>query len=302
MYKVSVSVPAVCTNVGPGYDTLGLALNMRNVIEMSLTTDDQLMVQVRGEGADALPNNYYNPVMEAAIALFQQLEQAPVGLSVASTNHIPLDVGLSARDAMPVGGLVAANVLLGSPYQREDLIGLATEIGGRPEAVITAMRGGLGICTTTRDGLIYRAIEITPLRVVIAVPTLPAYKAMLRDDLPGVVPMNDAVFNMGHTALLIEALRSGDFKLLRQVIQDHLHEPYRIEHIPGYKKVVAAAEEAGAIAVTLCGAGPALMVFASFNHQHIESAIQAAFRAVDVEAKTWSVGVDMQGVVISVVQ
>lgn len=302
MHKVSVSVPAVATNVGPGYDVLGLALNFRNVIEMSLRADDLLTVELRGEGKDALPENYYNPVMQGAIRLFQRLEQAPAGLAVRSTNTIPLDVGLSARAVLVVGGLVGANNLVGSPFTHEHLIEMAADITRQPESVVTAMRGGLGIYSREASGLIYRAIEITPLRVVLAVPTLPNYQHRLRDDLPGTVLMEDAVHNIGHTALLIEALRSGDLKLLHHAIKDRLHEPYRRENIPAYEAVVRAAEEAGAAAVSLCGAGPALLVFASYNHQTIETAIRDAFQAAGIESRTWTVGVDTQGVVISVVE
>lgn len=303
MHKVNVSVPAVSTNVGPGYDVLGLALNLRNIIEMSLSSDDQLVIEVRGEGAGDLPDNVYHPVMRAAIKLFQRLEQAPAGLTVRCTNTIPLDVGLSAQSTLIVGGLVGANNLLGSPFSHDDLIQMAADLSGQPEVVVTAMRGGLGICATRPDGrLIYRSIDIVPLRVVLVVPTLMGYAQRLRDDLPARVPLADAVHNIGHTALLIEALRSGDFNLLRAATADRLHEPHRVEHIQGYRAVLDAAYESGALAVTLCGAGPALIAFATFNHQGIENAMQGAFRAAGIESRAWSVGVDQQGVVISVVQ
>ncbi|NLF75847.1 MAG: homoserine kinase [Chloroflexi bacterium] len=302
MHKVNVSVPAVSTNIGPGLDVLGLALNLRNVVEMSLTNDDRLRVEVRGEGTGILPENVHNPVMAAAIRLFQALEQAPPGLNVVCANAIPLDAGLGARTALIVGGLVGANNLLGGPFQREELIQLAAELSAEPAAVVTAIRGGLGVCAEGPDGLLYRSVEITPLRVVVALPLLPDYQPRLRDALPRQVPLRDAVHNTGHATLLIEALRSGDFRLLRHTVIDRLHEPYRRHFIPGYDAVVAAAAEAGAVAVTLCGAGPALMAFATFNHQSIESAMHGAFRSVGVEARTWSLSVDQQGVVISVVE
>ena len=108
--------------------------------------------------------------------------------------------------------------------------------------------------------------------------------------------------NIGHTALLIEALRSGDFRLLKRALVDRLHEPHRREHLPAYDAVIRAAEEAGAIGTTFCGAGPALIAFATFNHQMIEAALSEAFKSAGIEARAWSVGVDLQGVVISVVQ
>jgi homoserine kinase len=302
MHKVNVSVPAVCTNVGPGYDVLGLALNLRNVIEMSLTTDERLSVQVKGEGKGELPDNFRNPVMTAATRLFQQMEQGPVGLAIACTNYIPLDVGLNARVALTVGGLVGANTLMGSPFRREDLIMVAADLIGQPEAVVTAMRGGLGIAATGPEGLFYRAMEIPPLRVVIALPELPDYAHRHRDDLPMVVPMGDAVHNIGHTALLIEALRATDYKLLKLALDDRLHEPYRSGDIPGYEPVCEAALEAGAIAVTLCGAGPAMMAFAQHGHQEIADAMQQAFEDAGLTARSWVLGIDTQGVVISVAQ
>jgi homoserine kinase len=302
MYKVNVSVPAVSTNIGPGYDVLGLALNLRNVTEMSLRSDAQLRVRVTGEGEGVVPETIHNPAMRAAVRLFQAMEQAPAGLNVVCTNMIPLDVGLSAHVAMTIGGLVGANNLLGSPFSHDELIAMAAALTGQPEAVVTAMRGGLGLCSEGPDGLIYRSIEIMPLRVVVVVPLVPGYKRRMRDELPARIPLGDAVFNMGHTALLIEALRAGDVKLLRQSLRDRLHEPYRRDAIPGYRAVAAAAEEAGAIAVTLSGAGPALLAFATFNHQSIESAIHGAFRAAGVEARTVALSSDSQGVVISVVE
>ena len=302
MYKVNVSVPAVSTNLGPGLEVLGLALNLRNGIEMSLRSDDRLDVRVEGEGQEALSRDVHNPAVRAAIRIFQELEQAPAGLNVRCETRIPLGVGLSARTALIVGGLVGANNLLGGPFNQEALIRMAAQLSGDGAAVVTAIAGGLGVYSTGSQGPIYRTVEIRPLRVVVAVPRLPTFQPRLRPDLPTRVTLSDAIANVGHAALLVEALRDGDFRLARQALVDRLHEPYRCEQIPGYHAVVAAAEDAGAVAVTLCGAGPALLAFASYNHESIEEAMQRAFRAVGVEARTWSLASDHQGVVISVVQ
>lgn len=303
MHKVNVSIPAVATNVGPGYDVLGLALNLRNTIEMALRQDDALTVETHGEGKTDLPTDFYNPVMQGAIKVFQQLEEAPAGLAVRCTNAIPLDVGLSSRATLAAGGMVGANNLLGSPFSHDELIMMATELTGQPESVVTAMRGGLGMISHAPDGtLIYRAIEIAPMRVVIVLPDLPDFEHQLRDSLPPRVLLADAVHNIGQTALLIEALRSGDSTLLKQTLSDRLHEPHRRESITGYSAAVHAGIEAGAVGITLCGAGPALLAFADFNHQMIEDAIREAFKAEGITARTWATGVDMQGIVISVVQ
>ena len=300
MHKISVSVPAVCTNLGPGYDVLGLALNLRTTVEMALREDDRFAIQVRGEGEDRLPEDLYNPAMMAAIALFQTLERAPAGLSVMCASRIPLDAGLGARVALAVGGLMAANNLLGSPLSREDLIALAGRLSGRPEAVVAAMRGGLSVCSASGD-LLYRTLDIEPLLVVLAIPDLPLYPQRGRDDLPQVVPLGDAVHNIGRALLVVEALRDGDFELLGEALSDHLHEPYRRADIPGYHAVVEAACRAGASGVALCGAGPALAAFAAREHAAVEQAMADAFERAGVPARTLTVAVDTQGVVINVV-
>ncbi|HMM29519.1 MAG TPA: homoserine kinase [Aggregatilineaceae bacterium] len=300
MHKISVSVPAVCTNLGPGYDVLGLALNLRTTVEMALREDDRFAIQVRGEGEDRLPEDLYNPAMMAAITLFQTLERAPAGLSVMCASRIPLDAGLGARVALAVGGLMAANNLLGSPLSREDLIALAGRLSGRPEAVVAAMRGGLSVCSASGD-LLYRTLDIEPLLVVLAIPDLPLYPQRGRDDLPQVVPLGDAVHNIGRALLVVEALRDGDFELLGEALSDHLHEPYRRADIPGYHAVVEAACRAGASGVALCGAGPAMAAFAAREHAAVEQAMADAFERAGVPARTLTVAVDTQGVVINVV-
>jgi len=302
MHKVSVSVPAVCTNVGPGYQVLGLALSLRCTVELSLTGDDRLTVEVLGEGRGALPANYDHPAVRAAIRLFQRLEQAPAGLRVVSASEIPLGAGLSARACLTMGGLVGANNLLGGPFSHDDLIEMGETLSGAGEACVAAMRGGLSICSRDGDALLYRAIEITPLRVALAVPDLPDYDPRGDDALPPRVRLADAVHNVGRTALLIEALREGDVRLLRRVMDDRLHQPYRRAAIPGYDDVLAAAREAGALGVTLCGAGPALLAFAAYNHAQVEQALRGAFERAGVAARTWSLSSDLQGVVISVVE
>ena len=162
-----------------------------------------------------------NPVMAVAIRLFQALEQAPPGLNVVCANAIPLDAGLGARTALIVGGLVGANNLLGGPFQREELIQLAAELSAEPAAVVTAIRGGLGVCAEGPDGLLYRSVEITPLRVVVALPLLPdtshacATPAARAAAMPCTIPA---------TPRYIEALRSGDFRLLRHTVIDRLHD------------------------------------------------------------------------------
>ena len=149
MYKVNVSVPAVSTNVGPGFDVLGLALNLRNVVELSLRADDRLDVHVEGEGQEALALDVTNPAMRAAVRLFQELEQAPAGLNVRCANRIPYGVGLSARVSLVVAGW--SGPTCSAPAQPRALVRMAVELTGRA-AVVAAISGRLSVCSAGARG------------------------------------------------------------------------------------------------------------------------------------------------------
>jgi homoserine kinase len=158
----------------------------------------------------------------------------------------------------------------------------------------------LGSWARGGDDPVYRSLEVAPLRVVVAVPLIDEYDPH-REPLPD-PSLDDVVHAVAHSALLVEALQTEDLDLLREALDDRLHVPYRRALIPGYDRVENAACRLGAIGVTLCGAGPALLIFADYGHAEIARAVQVAFRQAGVPARTWTLNVDMQGVVISVVQ
>lgn len=302
MYKVQVSVPATSTNLGPGLDVLGLALSLHVSVELLVRDDDELVVIVDGEGAELIPENFDNVALRAAMRVFQHFERAPAGLQLTIDNAIPWDVGLGAENAMIIGGIVAAHNLVEGNFNRADLLHFAMQQGVKPTAAIAAMNGGLSICSQLPDGgVAYRSQDIVPLRVVVVLPDLPEYHGA-QIGFPGLVAFEDAIFNIGQTALAVEALRTGDFDLLAQSLGDKLHQPHYIGYIPGFKVVSEVALEEGAIGMVLSGKGPSVLVIAENYHEAIADAVQAAFADSGVESQAWVVGVDRQGMLISVVE
>lgn len=297
MLKVKVTVPAVCTGLGPGLDALGLALALHDTLEFSLRPDSQLAITVQGEGDD--PASLRHPALRAAIRLFQTLERAPAGLNVAISNRIPAGCGLGDQAALTVGGLIGANNLLDAPIKREALIDMACDLTGQPASVITSMLGGLTVTSGTGRDLLYRRLDAAAFKVVLIVPEMADFAAHTRAD--GMPPMRleDVAFNMGRAALVIEAFRKNDLDLLGRAMQDRLVEPHRKALIPGYDEVVAAARQAGAVAVALSGNGPALIAFTAVNHKRVEESMQHAFADANIRARAWSVNVDTQGVAIN---
>jgi homoserine kinase len=297
MRKVSVSVPCVLANLGPGLECLALALNLRSTVEL-WEISQGLEIDLEGEGAESgrLPRDSTNLIVRAAELVFEKTRQRPAGLRVHAVNAIPLAAGLGASTAAAVGGLTAANALVGGRLSRDEIWRLAYDLEGQAYTAAAALFGGLALVSAQAQELVRRSPAVPPLKVVVAVPAVSLSAAEARDVLPEVVPLKDAIFNLGHVLLTVQALTTGDFELLRWAAADRLHQPYRQRLIPGYEAAVAEARRAGAIAVSISGKGPALAALAPDKHDDIASAMKKAFEAGGTACRTFVLGVDRQGV------
>ncbi|MDW8328091.1 MAG: homoserine kinase [Anaerolineales bacterium] len=300
MKKASVTVPASTANLGAGFDCLALALGLRNTVEL-YETKQGLEIDVEGEGAERVAADTTNLTYRAAQAVFEKTGYRPPGLRLHAVNGIPVGSGLGSSSAAIVGGLAAANALVGGRLSRQELLRLATEIEGHPDNVAAAIFGGLTLVSASGEELLVKSLPVPPLKVVIALPDLRLSTAQARAALPQHVPLEDAVFNIGHAVFTVQALTAGDFELLRRAMNDRLHQPYRKRLIPGYDAVAAEARKAGAVAVALSGAGPSLVAFAPGKHGEIADAMKAAFEAHGLPCRTFILPVDRQGVQVSVV-
>ncbi len=299
MRKAKVTVPAVCTNLGPGVESLSLALGMHVTATFVERSDSQLIIETHGEDSADLTPDCYHPVMYAAIQVFQRVEDSPTGVRIDIRNGIPLQSGLGGEEAMTIAGLIGANSLMGNPLERADLLAMGTEIMGRADGLLGAMLGGLTISAAGSEGaVLYRRIDVSPLKVLVVLPEIADYDPETIQ-LSRKVDVDDALFNLGRYGLVIEALRTGDFDLLGQAWSDRLLTPLVERAIPSYAEVVRTAREAGATAVTISGQGPALLVFALANHYKIADAIQTVFDARDVLSRVWTPTIDTQGVVVT---
>lgn len=296
MQRVRASIPATSANLGPGFDSLGLALGLYNTVEIHKTDSEGFTVEIQGEGAEALPTNDDNGVIRAANMVFDRVGERPRGLHYLTINHIPLGSGLGGSAAAWVGGLVAANALLGGPLSQNELLQMAVDLEGHPDNVAPAMLGGLTVSSHVDAILVARRVAIPPMKVVIVLPAMSLSTAEQRAALPRLVPLQDAAANIGRAALVVQALVEGDLNLLGDVMHDRLHEPTRGKAITGFDEAVSAAYEAGAAAVAISGAGPALIAFAGTGHEKIGRAMAEAFRRVmGKEARRWVLPVDTTG-------
>jgi len=281
---VRVQVPATTANMGPGFDTLGMALKMYNVIEME-ALGHGLQIEVEGDGADQIPRDNRNIVYIAAARVFKVSGFSPAGLRIKIINNIPLARGLGSSAAAIVGGLVAANIVSGNKLNERELLSIATDLG-HPDNVAPALLGGIVISAVVEGEVIYSKIGAPPkLKCVVAIPDFTLPTKLAREVLPQSVSIGDAVFNISRAALLVAALIKGDFNLLATAMEDKIHQPYRASLIPGMKKVFAAAKLAGARGIVLSGAGPTLIAFCDENAPLIASVMKETFWQGGINAR-----------------
>lgn len=301
MSRVRVSVPASTANLGPGFDALGLALDLRNEIEMAFADAPERRLAVEGEGADALPRDASNLIFRSVDALLAASGRSGRGLRVVARNRIPLASGLGSSAATTVGALAAANRLFAAGLDDAALLGLATRLEGHADNAAAALHGGLNLVVADPGGgaPLVRKVAIPPQRLVVVTPDFGLPTQETRAALPRQVPLADAAFNIGRALLVVEALRDGDWALLGRALEDRLHEPHRAARIPGYDAVVEAARRAGAVAVAISGGGPSLAAFCSGSHEAVAAAMVAAWRDHGLDARPFALDVDGRGLVWS---
>lgn len=287
--SVHVSVPATTANLGPGFDALGLALDLWNEAEFSLRKDGRIVVNVQGEGAETLPDDGQNAVAAAALRVYAHAGQPSPGLQIDCLNRIPLGSGMGSSAAAVLTGLLGANALLGSPFDDDDILKMAIQAEGHPDNAAPALLGGLVVSLVEEEQVIARKLTPRsapgPIFITLVLPQYNLPTGQARAVLPEQVPHRAAVFNISRAVLVCEALLSGDLDLLGMAMADRLHQPYRLPLIPGAQAALEAARDAGAAAVALSGAGPGLVAFSDKENVAIGLAMADAFRAAKISSR-----------------
>lgn len=252
--RVLVRVPASTSNLGPGFDALGLALGLQT--SLIAETADVAELSIRGEGAATLPRGPDNLIVRRMAQLAELLgrELPPLRLEVIS--GIPLERGLGASGAATLCGLLAANALLDGALDRQAMLELAVRLEGHPDNVTPSLLGGCTVSAIEGQRVITLHVPWSDsLRVALCVPELEMQTAKARALLPPTYSRADAAYNIQRTGLLVAALAGGSYDALRIAVEDRLHQPYRTAMFPALPDLIAAAHDAGAYGAFLSGAG-----------------------------------------------
>ncbi len=285
---IKVRVAPTSANLGPGFDCLAVTLDlgsacMETTYEM---TGDVIEVIPSGWGENSLPRGKTNLMVQAFDYYAAQMHSSAIrGMKIHSHNGIPVGSGLGSSAAAIVSGLLAARAFYLPQGSNAALLNMALELEGHADNTTAALLGGLVVLTVKDHKVISRSYPVARLPVVIVRPDFQLSTPVARQALPGQVAFEDAVMNIGQTALTIEALRSGDLDLLGKVCCDRIHQRYRLPLIPGAAQAVEFGREAGASTVVLSGAGSSLLAFTATKPETVASAMQAAFTQVGLSSE-----------------
>lgn len=290
--KAACRVPASVANLGPGFDCLGLALSLHNEIAVEIGVPKTL-VEVVGEGADELPRDENNLVVSAMNKAFDKLGRKPIPVWVRSVNKIPLSRGLGSSSSAIAGGVFLANELCGRPLDRDQLFQICAEIEGHPDNVAPALLGGLTVSIQADDGqfqtLSVEHDSLSKWKYIVAIPDFPVSTAKARKALPTKVSFEDAIYNVGRSSLLVAALLKGPGKnanaVLKEAMNDRLHQPHRQKLITGRDAVMESAMKQGALGVCVAGSGPTIFAVAGKWANRIGEAMVETFQKEGCNAR-----------------
>ena len=256
----SVKIPATSANMGVGFDSTGLAIELYNTIHF-FEIEEPLIIETDKESPN-VPKDKRNLIYRAAKYTAEKYGKKLPGLYMKQFDEIPSTRGLGSSAACIVGGICIADTLLGLGLERMEMLNIATDLEGHPDNVAPAIFGGVCISAVDDGKVVSHPIPIRDdLAVAVLIPSFTLSTKKARSVLPEQVSMADAINNISREGLLISALYSGNYELLSTALQDRLHQPYRKRLIAGYDKVTGICGECGAYASCISGAGPTILSF-----------------------------------------
>ncbi len=306
--KVTVKVPATTANLGPGFDIFGLALPFYNEITIEETVLPHSGIEFHVLDEEGRENLYINNegeeniIVKAIKILYNFVGQEPDSLKITIKTGIPIARGLGSSASVIVGGLIAANELLGNPSDIEALLAIATEVEGHPDNVVPAFVGGFSFSSQEEDGhVVYKKIEWNKdWKLTLCIPDFELQTGIARSVLPKEVGYKDIIFNEQRCVMFIHALHTKDDKLMKYALQDKLHQPYRLKLVPGLEEISKRMKnEEDVLGCVLSGAGPSVLIISKQSAlEKIKETVNEVWNNLNVRGEIMTVEVEPNGAFI----
>lgn len=295
----SIQVPASSTNLGAGYDALGLALCLYLKVQVRESCSGSPEIHMEGEGAGELLSDRENLMWKVIRRVFQGEERSLPPLRLEMENRIPLARGLGSSAAAIVAALGTYEALSGEELPQEKFFRYALEFETHPDNLTAARFGGFTVSCVDERGRVsfFRSRVAETLQVLLVVPDIQLPTSQARAVVPDRLKMSDAIFNLQRSALTVAALMAGQFRFLRESLRDKVHQPYRAPLIPGLQEVLElnGADIPGLLGLSLSGAGPSVAAFIQGDARDVFGRIQSVFNRHGVACRPLELKIDNQG-------
>jgi len=295
-----VKVPASTANLGPGFDSVGMALQLYTTLKVKQSNRTKFYLV--GDNQENIPTDKSNLIYQAIDFLYKKAGLRTPELEIEVDTDIPLARGLGSSGTAIAGGLVAANVLAGEPFSKQEIFQFASEIEGHPDNVGASIFGGIIVAAKNELGD-YAYVPLLPpkdLKVVVAIPDFELPTKLAREVLPGDYSRQDVVHALSHSALLVAAIAKGDFSALQVALEDRIHQPYRMSLLPGFEELQKNCRDYGAFGTVISGAGPTILAFTTGECTQLVDFMESTLQSNGVSAKVMELAIDTGGTTCSV--
>lgn len=303
--KVSVKVPATTANLGPGFDCLGLALPLYNEVTVEETVMPGSGIEINiiedTETYDVLsiPKDENNIAYKAIELLYNFIGQSVNDIKITIKTNIPVARGLGSSASVIVGGLVAANELLGKPADDAVLLSIASEVEGHPDNVAPAIFGGFCLSSIENDGSVSCSKIEWPSnwKLTVLIPDYELDTMIARSVLPSSISIKDASFNIRKCAMLVDAVYKKDADLMKKALKDKLHQPYREQLIKGFKELNELLENKDDIlGCVISGAGPTILIISKDNgFEKVQNEVKKVLSDLNVNCDIRTFSIENEG-------
>ena len=302
---VTFKIPATSANIGSGFDSVGLALDLYNEIHIYENANSKkIEFEITGEGEKEIQKDN-NMILDAMKLVYKKLKAKPEkGYIIKCINRIPLSRGLGSSSAAIIGGLLSANYILGNKLSLEDdILNMAVQLEGHPDNVSPAILGGI-ISGVVRKNEDFKYVKINApknLKAIVAIPNFYLSTEKARNALPKEISFKDAIFNISRAALLTSALASNRLDLLEVATDDKLHQDYRAKFIPGLKELFKQTKNAGAYSVTISGAGSSILALVKNDEKiikNVSNAMKESFAKKKIDSEIKVLNIPNKGIVV----
>lgn len=292
---IKVKVPATSANMGPGFDSLGIAFNLYNEYEFS-----EVDIGLIFEGIPEEFCNTDNIIYEAMIKCFERGNYKASGLKIKIVNQdVPISRGLGSSSSCIVAGLVGANCIMGNKFTKDELFKIAVEMEGHPDNVAPAMFGDMIVAVMHNGMPIYNKINIKPgVKFISLIPDFRLSTKEAREVLPKEISLKQGVYNIGRAALMVSCFSTGNYENLKYACDDMLHQNYRSKLINYYDEVYSECYKLGAIGCFLSGAGPTIMAIIKDENKEFLIGIKSYLKKNNINWEVIELEIDNHGAVI----